>query len=446
MAEEKKIKPINRLKTAKAVRPILNRLYQEGIEAITSGKPVVWSMVNWWHATPILKAMDLVTIYPENYGAACAAAGAAPEFLNGADTEGFPTHLCGYARNCIGYTLQMSEKGRIPSNAPLGGMAKPMLLLGSGFFCDARFKWFQSLKRYWKDVPMWVMEAPQPRPRESLIKGVTDYSIEFLVTELREFVSFLERLTQKRMNWDSLEEVVDTTEKVLHIWYEINALRKAVPCPMHSRDFWTLMVPAFYRSGDLSTLEMYKSVLAEVKDRIVHNIGAIGSGRADEEKYRLAFIELPPWHSMGVFDRLAEKGFNFVIESWSYHPPPPLETTVKTADPLERIARMVYWFHTNTNASAVKAGRTAGALVEPFIRNAAAYQLDGALIHPLLSCRANAIYPLHIRDLLEQDAGVPSLVIPGDIVDFSVFNESSVLDQAEAFIETMEYYREIRAA
>ena len=317
------IKAINRLRTAKEVRPIIDQMYREGVDAMSNGKPVVWAMVNWWHADPILKAMDLVTIYPENYGAACAAAGAAPEFLERSEAEGFPRHLCGYARNCIGYTRKMSEEGRIPPDAPMGGMGKPMLMVGSGFFCDARYKWFQALERYWKDVPLWVMEAPQPRAKESFIEGVKDYSIKFMVEELREFVSFLERLTHRKMNWETLDEVVDITEKVHRVWYEINDLRRAVPCPMHSRDYWTMMVPAFYRAGERTTLEMYEKVLAEVKDRVANKIGSIGGGSAGEEKYRLAFVELPPWHGMRLFDHLAREGFNFVTESWSYHPPPP---------------------------------------------------------------------------------------------------------------------------
>jgi len=245
------------------------------------------------------------------------------------------------------------------------------------------------------------------------------------------------------MNWDVLSEVVDTQEKVLTTWHEINDLRKAVPCPMHSRDFWTMMVPAFYRAGEKTSLELYEKVLQEVKERVTNKIGAIGTGTLEEEKYRLAFVELPPWHSLRFFDRLAEKGWNFVIETWNYHPPPPLNME-GISDPLERIARLVYWYYTNLDTSAVAGGRTAGAMVEAYVQYASEYKLDGALIHPLISCRCNAVYPLHVRDVLERDAMVPSLVAPGDIVDLSVFDEAQVLSQADAFVESMEHYRKLR--
>jgi len=35
--------------------------------------------------------------------------------------------------------------GKIPPEAPIGGMPKPIFLLSSNIGCDARYKWFQAL-------------------------------------------------------------------------------------------------------------------------------------------------------------------------------------------------------------------------------------------------------------------------------------------------------------
>jgi len=51
---------------------------------------------------------------------------------------------------------------------------------------------------------------------------------------------------------------------------------------------------------------------------------------------------------------------------------------------------------------------------------------------------------MHASDVLLQNLKVPSLIIEGDIVDLTVFNEAQALNQAEAFEETMEHYRRIR--
>ena len=142
--------------------------------------------------------MGIDAVYPEDYGAVCAAFGAAPAYLDRSDSDGFPTHMCGYARNCIGYTATMTDLGEIPPEAPMGGMPKPQLLLSSGSLCDARYKWFQALGRY-LDAPVWTLEIPHPGVKESQIEGAYEHNINFMVEELREFVTFLERLLGKTM-------------------------------------------------------------------------------------------------------------------------------------------------------------------------------------------------------------------------------------------------------
>ncbi len=435
MAEEKK-RAINRLESRKLMRPMVDKMYIESVEAAKAGKPVAWCMVNWWEGDPILRAMDVVPVYPENYGTVCAAMGAAQGYLGKSDAEGFPTHLCGYARNCIGYTTSMIELGEIPAEAPMGGMAKPAFMMSSGAFCDARYKWFQALRRYW-DVPVWVLEFPHPGVKEAAMEGTFEHVIRYMVAELREFVNFVERLLGKKIDWDHLNEALDTQEQVFRVWWESNELRKAIPCPMHSRDFWTCMVPCYYLAGERETLEAYTAVYEEVKARVDAGIGAVAG-----EKYRLMFAELPPWHSLGFFDRLAERGWNFVIESMGYHPPPPIDMEGVT-DPLERIARFAYGWYTSTNINIPRGERSAlGA--QPYVNFAREYKVDGVLFHPLLTCRTASIWLTHGANVVMERARVPSLFMQGDIVDLTVFDEAQALNQAEAFEETMEHYRQIR--
>jgi len=75
--KEEKKRAINRLKTMYPLRAKVDESYHKSIEATRAGKPAVWSMLNWWEGDVILKAMDLEVVYPENYGAVCAAQGVA---------------------------------------------------------------------------------------------------------------------------------------------------------------------------------------------------------------------------------------------------------------------------------------------------------------------------------------------------------------------------------
>jgi len=66
------------------------------------------------------------------------------------------------------------------------------------------------------------------------------------------------------------------------------------------------------------------------------------------------------------------------------------------------------------------------------------------LLHPLLTCRTGTFWLSHTMNVIRDQLGVPSLIVEGDIVDLTVFDESRALSQTMAFEETMEHYREVR--
>ena len=435
---------IRRLESMRPLRAKVDQSYMDSVKAMQEGKPVAWCMFNVWIGDVILKAMDIVAVYPENYGAVCAAFGAAEKYLNLADSDGIPSHVCGYSRNCLGYAIRMFKElnGQIPPEAPLGGMAKPVLLLASSTGCDPRYKWFQLLGRY-MDVPIWTLDTPTPSTIEHIMdEKYGEQVIRFMTKDLKEFVKFLEKLLGKKMDWAKLDEIINATIEIHRVWFEVNELRKAVPCPMHSRDFWSAMPPALFLAGDpRESVKLYQDLYKEVKYRVDNGIGAI-----PEEKYRLMFSELPPWHSLGFFEDLAERGWNFVIESWSYHPPIPLSKDLleKIEDPLERIVRHFYQFITGYARETIKMGIKCYSFSAPYLVWAKDYKVDGAMLHPLITCRAATSHLYEMGEMLMRVFKVPSLVVEGDIVDLRVFNAEDALRKAEAFEETMQHYKDER--
>ena len=440
-------RPLNRLKTMYELRAYVDTMYERGRTAKAEGRPVAWCMLSI--PTPILTAMGIEAVFPENYGTICASSGAAAPFLDRAEAEGFPSHMCGYCRNGLGYAARMADEGgQIPPEAPGGGMSKPTLLVGSGAVCDARYKFFQALGRY-LDVPVYIIESPAAGQRESLVEGAHERTVQFLIKEYREFVAFLEKLLGKKMDWDKLGEV-RSTNGLDTVWWNTNELRKARPCPMHSRDFWSSMSGALYKAGDADEMTvLYSKMYEEVKDRVDNGIAGINR----KERYRLTFEGLPPWHSLGFFDKLADRGWNFVYES-SYHPSRPVEIDVShISDPMERYVRSNSRDLSSTidrdfdpaEASEIKEEiRKQGFSNRLAARNVREFQCDGAFLHPLLTCRAfTAPLYLYQKQLMEAYK-VPSLILEGDIVDLTLFDPVAGLKKAEAFEETMDYYKEVR--
>jgi benzoyl-CoA reductase/2-hydroxyglutaryl-CoA dehydratase subunit BcrC/BadD/HgdB len=443
MEEKKKKKSSAKtLQTAREAGNFGKKILSSAREAADAGRPVVWAMVDWWLGTTIAKAMGMEICYPENYGAFCAAMRKAEPYLDYAEGDGVPNTTCGYARNCIGYTRRLKENNFvIPEDAPGGGMPKPLFLLACGAACDARYKWFQGLGRY-MDVPVWTLEFPQTGVLEYFMPGNKKDNINFMVQELRAFVSFLEKLLGKKMDWDNLEAKLDTFFKTHRLAYEVDILRKAVPSPAVNTDFWALMIPHLYMADDPEALEFYQRVYDEVKYKVDNKIGAVPN-----EKYRMIFSELPPWHTLGVFDEYAEKyGVAFAMESWNYHVPSPLpeEEKEKIHDPLELIATYSYHKFNEYAPVAMEHRMEPSLFTAPYLKYVKDYRIDGLFAHPLISCRPATYTLMHLRNLLMEKFKIPSVIVEGDIVDLRVFNEDESHAKMEAFIETMDHYREIR--
>ena len=160
----------------------------------------------------------------------------------------------------------------------------------------------------------------------------------------------------------------------------------------------------------------------------------------------MMFASLPPWHSLGFFDKLAEDcGIAMVYESWGYHAPVPIpeEQLEKATDPLEIIARLTYGKYTEFYGIARKYD-FATPRTSPYAMAASEYRADGMMCHPLISCRPATYELLSTKNILEQQFKVPAVFIEGDIIDLRVFNEKEALSKMEAFVETMDDYRQQR--
>ena len=444
--EKKKTKRSGKtLETARQAGYFGKKMLKKAIEAQQEGRPIGWSMATWWHGEIVAKAMGMELVFPENYGAFCASLRQAEPHLERCEAEGFPATLCGYARNCIGYAGMMVDNDMsIPEGAPGGGLAKPNMLLASGAACDARYKWFQTLSRYFDGVPIWTLDLPQGGSRESFLPGSKEISIRYMVEHLKEYVAFLENLLGKKMDYDRLDEMADQALKTLGLAYQVDLLRRAVPSPAVGQDFWALMIPHLYMPDDPEAYAFYEKVYDEVKYKVDNKIAAIPN-----EKYRVLFAELPPWHSLGFFDDLAERyGIAIVMESWNYHAirPIPEAELARVTNPLEKIARLSYRKWTEYNDVAVKYNVDPGFFGGAYLQYAPDYRADGFFAHPLMSCRPATYTLLNTRNTLEEKLKVPGVVIPGDIIDLRVFNEEQAFSMIEAFLETMDEYREKRKA
>ena len=412
---------------ARKVRGLVKNIYQSAHEAKEQGRKVAYFMVTSQY-DEIVRAMDIVPLPTENYAGLCAAKRDMDRFLLKAEADGYSQVLCSYARIGLGFDSLRQDLGGIPENAPDGGMPKPDMMLGSSAVCDPRFKWYQAAGRY-LDVPTYSIDVVAPPVYDDL-NEVRDYYIRYQKAQFEGLIAFLERQTGRKMDKERLWETIRLSDKAWQLWYDIDRLRVAIPCPMPSQDHFSVMVAAYYFSGMPVAVDFYQGLYDEVKYKVESKIGVV-----PDEKYRILYGGgLPPWHTLWIFNYFESFGAVFVIEN-VYRGYDPVDVPSHVKDPVEFLAWRTFLRFTQLHEKA-RAGSGSPA-TERLLEMIADYRIDGVVFHACRSCRANTVGQVHSKNLLAQYTDIPMMQLVSDMVDLRDYSEAQWKAQIGAFIESL---------
>ena len=442
MTEEKKPEERKKRRTAteaaSKIGPMVKAAIGGTVQAREEGKPLAYSFICCCY-DEIIRAMEVVPIWTENYAGVCGAKRDAQRFLERAESENFSRSLCTYALCGLGFDAWREELGEMPPEAPWGGQARPDMMLGSGqMLCDPRNKWYQAAQHYMPDVPVCDVGLPWPAYESDYdYRDVQDYYVKYIVEELRGLVKFLEKHTGKKMDWERLSELVDLSDRTWNLVWEAYELRKAVPTPMGTGDAMNTMVPMVFMMGTQEAYDYYKDLYDELKVKIANKEGVI-----PDEKYRLIWGGgLPSWFALSDFNYFNSKGAVFPVDT-TYRMVEAIYNfdmdLSKISDPLEHIAWrwLKFWTYWHDRARKRPGSHPD---VERLIKYIEDYKIDGIVVHEAFSCRSwhpGLIWQLNLLKKVYRD--IPSLVLESDIVDISSYNEADTRARIDAFIETLE--------
>ena len=442
MTEEKKPEQRKKRRTAteaaSKIGPIAKARTLGVLQSKEEGKPIAYAFIICAYEE-IIRAMDIVPHWVENYAGICGAKREAPRFLERAEALSFSRSLCTYALCGLGFDAWREELDEMPPDPPWGGQVRPDMMLGSGqMLCDPRNKWYQAAQHYMPDVPIYNVELLWPPYEEDYdYREVQDYYIKHMVGQLKGLVEFLERRTGRKMDWNRLSELVDLADRTWDIFIEAYELRQAIPCPMGTGDAMNTMVPLTFMLGTQEAYDFYKDLRDELKRKIANKEGII-----PDEKYRLIWGGgLPAWFALADFNYFNSKGAVFPVETTYRMAEATYNFDVdlkKISDPLEHIAWrwLKYWTYRHD-----KARKRPGSHpdIERLIQYIEDYKIDGIVMHLAFSCRTwhlGLIWQLNLLKKVYKD--IPSLVLESDIVDISSYNEADTRARIDAFIDTLE--------
>ena len=198
--EKRKIKSLGRMKE------IMTHYYIDAKTARQNNKKVAW-ITSGGPVEPLL-VMDIIPVYPENYGAMIGASKMGVDLCGVAEGMGYSQDLCSYGRADIG---QAETKG-----GPIGGLPEPDKLICCNNICGTVLKWYEVMARKFK-VPLFIFDTPIAHTENS------DAARKYVRRQINEYIAFLEEQCGKKYDYDRMNEVGKLSVESQRLWRDVLA-------------------------------------------------------------------------------------------------------------------------------------------------------------------------------------------------------------------------------
>ncbi len=400
--EKRKIKSVKRMKE------IMTEYY---IEAKTpkeqTGKKIAW-ITSGGPVEPLI-VMDVIPVYPENYGAMIGASKMGTDLCEKAESMGYAGDLCSYARADIASATV--------NGGPIGGLPEPDMLICCNNICGTVLKWYEVQARYF-NVPLFILDTPVCH---------TEYSAEikqYVEKQVTEYIEFLEGVCEKKFDYDKMIKVGELSVRGQELWQEVLDTTMNRPSPMTCFDAFFHLALIVTLRGTQTVVDYYEMLLAEMKQRIKDGISMV-----TDEKYRLLWDNLPIWYrTRWLSDKFAAHGACLVADTYTSGWCSSLKYMDKT-DFLGSLAEGYTRIFLNTGTD---------QMADNILEMAKKYNADGLVIHSNRSCKPYSLGQYDIQKIVQEKMHIPTLMIEADMIDERIFAESQIETRIDAFIEMLE--------
>ena len=360
---------------------------------------------------------NVVFCVPESHAALCAGKGVGADQCLKAEALGYSMDLCSYARIDIG-ALSDGYK-----DSPTFGLPKPDLLVSDNNNCSLLVKWFDVHRRA-MGVPHFIIDVPfcyGPQREKDL---------DYILSQFRELIATVEELSGQIFDEERFREAAHYTAEGVRQWKRFMSFAKHHPSGLTVFDSFVQMAPLFTSRGTPEFVEHYTLLADEVEERV-----AAGIFPVPDEKYRLLWDNIAPWHQLRkMSERLAGLGANIVAAPYtscigslegSFAPFDLDEDT----DPLWHLAR-------SQNHSVCPMGMdlrlaALGSAIEDI-------GIDGVVFASNRSCKVFSVMQMDEQRIISEKYGLPTVMIDVDHADVRKFSEESAYLRLEALLENIE--------
>lgn len=403
-------KRYKKLRTAPDLQSLMEGHYRQ-VKLFRLGKPLAW--VTSGAPVEILRAMDILPVYPENYGALCGARGSGAPMCEAMENRGYAQDLCAYAKESLAAAFD-------PKGAPIGGLPRPDLLVCCSNICGTVLKWYEALARLY-NAPLFLLDTPYIHEDDG---RAPDHALDYVRGQIDDLIAWLERHTGRRLKPDRLAKTAALASETTRLWRDIRDLCKSRPAPLNAPDLFVNMAPVVTLRGTKEAVDFYRKLKAEVEERVAAGVGAI-----PEERFRLLWDNIAIWPRLYKFYALfVDAGACFVVDTYTGG----WAMNLEGRDPLEAVAR------TYTEVFLNQSVRFRADRMSEMVRD---FSVDGFVMHSNRSCKPYSLGQYDIKRLVTQRTGVPGLMVEADHCDIRAYAEESIKARVQVFMETLDSAR-----
>jgi benzoyl-CoA reductase/2-hydroxyglutaryl-CoA dehydratase subunit BcrC/BadD/HgdB len=361
----------------------------------------------------ILRAMGFVVYFPETHSAMLGATRMAMDMIPHANALGYSPEICSYLTSDIGAYVQ----GVTPLTRAYGieSIPKPDVLVFNTNQCRDVQDWFAWYAREF-DAPLIGVRTHRG------VGDVTESHVASVAKQMEQIVASLEEVSGNQFDLHELKRVVGLSRECSELWKAVLNTAAAVPSPLTFFDGTTLMGPAVVGRGTQQAVDFYRILLAELEARVESGVGAV-----EGERFRIYWEGMPIWGRLRAHSELFAGLGACVLastycNSWIF-------SAFDAADPFASMARAY------TELFIVRSDKAKESYIKEMIDF---FRVDGILYHDARTCPNNSNNRYGMPRRLEEETGVPSLTISGDLNDLRCLSDEQFNTNVEAFIEQLE--------
>ncbi len=361
----------------------------------------------------ILRAMGFLVYFPETHSAMLGSTRMAMDLIPHANALGYSPEICSYLTSDIGAYV----RGVTPLTRAFGieSIPKPDVLVFNTNQCRDVQDWFAWYAREF-DAPLIGIRTHRG------VKDVTESHVSSITKQMDDMIEPLEEISGRPFDMDELGRVVALSRECSDLWKAVLDTAAATPSPLTFFDGTTLMGPAVVGRGTQRAVDFYKILLAELEERVENDVGAV-----EGERFRIYWEGMPIWGRLRAHSELFAGLGACVLastycNSWIF-------SAFDAAAPFTSMARAY------TELFVVRSDEGKERYIKEMLDF---FQVDGVIYHDARSCPNNSNNRYGMPQRLEQETGVPSLTINGDLNDLRCLSDEQTNTNVEAFIEQLE--------